>query len=477
MFNGDENIFAVPVRKGQQSPRKVPAIPKIQTTFNSGNVQLNFSRPRPASVSAESFSKSDNSIPDKQSLGVDSAESLESAVAPDGLPKNTFAFRDWEKAFSEKNPFDLNQSQQTTSGAAARSTSRHRKTTNLKKSAASIPQPKTLNTDGNFTLDAHLPGQTEIRLEDIEASRLQPSEPVSQSAAPNGHTQTMNTPSPLAMDIDTPRESPKAAPAVPTTPANRNFTTLRNSGFYHSPTVSDENSVSPIKGEGPPISPLRAEEIPNQGEDTDIQSPISSTCKSPLPDSQVDGSLPATQSSLNLDALRGVEPMAYTPSAGLDGNWQGMQDALPFESKAAPVLNLSPSPPPSRPPIRIPVPPEAPIMPSVLSAASYDRNCAAMTVYQTHWNEYNAKIVNHLKARLETDVLRCAQNKGFATGTSSDPKAGVHIDLIQTQKALAELEEDQQVREQWEAAIKNHAVALMQWKKYLERLHAVSDLS
>ncbi|KAK6346986.1 hypothetical protein TWF696_007079 [Orbilia brochopaga] len=477
MFNGDENIFAVPARKGQQSPRKVPAIPKIQTSFNPGNIQLNFSRPRPTSTSAEGSGKPKDTIPERQSHGVNSAESLESTGAPDSFPKNTFAFEDWEKAFSENNPFDVNRSQQNASSTAARSTSRHRKATSVKKSAASAPQSKTSHADENPTLEPHISEPAESQTENIEEFHSQPSESAFQPAAPSENAQATNTPSPLAMDIDTPRESPKPAPAVPITPTNRNFTTPRNSGIYHSPTVSDENPVSPIRGDGPPISPLRAEEVPRPDEDTEGQSPISSTCKSPPPNLETEESLPATASSINLDALRGVEPMTYAPSTGLDGNWKGMQDTLPFDSRAAPVLNISPSPPPRKTPIRIPTPPEAPAMPSVLSAALYDRNCAAMTVYQTHWNDYNAKIVNHLKARLETDVLRCAQNKGFATGTSSDPKAGIHIDLIQTQKALDELEEDQQVRAQWETAVRNHASALMQWKRYLERLHAVGELN
>ncbi|KAJ6257133.1 hypothetical protein Dda_8018 [Drechslerella dactyloides] len=478
MFSSDENIFAVPVRKGQQSPRKVPVIPKIQTTFNSGNVQLNFSRPRPTSTSAEASSKTDDSVQDKQSFGPDLAESLESNSAQDNFSKNTFAFEDWEKAFSENNPFNVNPNQQNASSAAARSTSRHRKATNMKKSATPFPQTKTPNTDGTPHPEGHpTDGLPKMPSENPEAFHSQSSDPVYQQAAQSGNPQTSNMPSPLAMDIDTPRESPKPAPAIPVTPANRNFTTMRNSGIYHSPTVSDENPVSPIKGDGPPISPLRAEEVPRRDEDTEGQSPISSTCRSPPPDPEAGEIPPATTSSINLDTLRGVEPMTYASSAGLDGSWRGMQDTLPFNSKAAPVLNLSPSPPPQRTPIMIPTPPEAPTMPSVPSAASYDRVCAAMTVYQTHWNEYNAKIVNHLRARLETDVLRCAQNKGFATGTSSDPKAGVQIDLTQTQKALAELEEDEQVRGKWHAAIKNHTCALMQWKKYLEQLHTAGELS
>ncbi|KAF3935909.1 hypothetical protein ABW20_dc0106070 [Dactylellina cionopaga] len=478
VFSGDQNIFAVPVRKGQQSPRKGPAVPKLQTSFNSAGVRLNFSRPRPTSTSAGSSSASKDAMADEPISSAESQESQEPEShtnASDMFPQNAFIFENWKKAFSETNPFDVNPSHQNSSGSTARSASRHRKGATTKKSAGSFTQAKVPNNDGIHNVKGFTPLASTGSNENLPKSTPMAATP---PIIPTNINPTTSAPSPIAMDIDTPRESPTPTSTIPVTPINRKPSSLRQSKTYHSPTVSDEDPVSPIKGDNLPISPLRPDEVPqkdNDGGGKPSIYPAFSNTQSRNAESEPE---PVRgEAFLDMENFRNTEPISYHPSNGLNGHWQDLQDSLPFESKPASYVNISSSPPLPQRPMSIPRPPEAPITPANPSSASYDKYCATMTVYQAHWNEYNAKIVNHMRARLDADVLQCAQNKGFATGTSSDPKAGVHLDLIQTRKTLAELDEDQQIRTHWEGAVKNHINVLTEWKKYLEHLEINNEFS
>ncbi|KAK6537738.1 hypothetical protein TWF694_011904 [Orbilia ellipsospora] len=467
VFSGEQNIFAVPVRKGQQSPRKGPTMPKIQTNLGSGAVRLNFSRPRPASASAganlgPSDMASDWPFSSKESL--EEQESEQQTKPQDTFSQNAFAFEAWEKAFTDSNPFDVNPSHHSGPGSTNRSTSRHRKGATRKKSTGSFAHSKSTPADEALNAKDPTPKMTN------DGPHTSSTRPVSMPTPPiqKDTAQSPHAPSPIAMDIDSPRGNTTPTPAVPITPTQKKPSTLRQSRIFHSPTVSDEEPVSPIKGDAQPISPLRSDEVPQKEDDANGN--VQTRSYIPFIHTESEKRPPAAEPFLNMEALRNIEPIIYSPSNGLNGHWKGVHDALPFESKPAPFPNISSPPLSSKQPLNIPNPPEFPQITSEKSTLSYDKHCAAMTVYQAHWNEYNAKIINHIRARLEVDILRCAQNKGFATGSIGDKRTGVHADLIQTRKKELELDEDRQIRAAWEAATEKHQDVLAQWRLYLERL-------
>ncbi|KAK6336575.1 hypothetical protein TWF718_009378 [Orbilia javanica] len=468
VFSGTENIFAPPLRKGPQSPRKGPAVPKIQTNFGSGGVRLNFSRPRPTSTSEEPISETKDTGLDEPSPQGDSPKAHEDTAGirdPDTFLKNAFVFEEWKKAFSETNPFDINPSHQHTSGPAARSTSKHRKTATTKRSAGSFTTQKAPVGDNCHNVNS----SASITPTDKSAHPPRDEEPSTQKDA--GSDANTSVPSPIAMDIDTPQKSPNTIPTAPVTPIRRKPSTSKNISADHSPVVSEEDPVSPIRGDGVPISPLRSDEVPQRDDgDAGAQSHNLYEGAPPLRSNPRD--VPGEPAFPDLGGLRNVEPLSYASMNGLNSHWNSMRDHLPFESKAASSIRLSPGPELPKKAPSLPKPPETPTAPNDVSLTSYDKYCAQMTVYQAHWNEYNGKIVNHLRARLDADILQCAQNKGFATGTSSDPETGIKLDLKQTMKAVSEIDEDRRIRADWEVAIGIHRTVLMQWKSYLESLEA-----
>ncbi|KAK6507341.1 hypothetical protein TWF481_005780 [Arthrobotrys musiformis] len=468
VFSGTENIFAPPFRKGSQSPRKGPALPKLQTSTNTGGTRWNFSRPRPTSTSEESPGAAKDIGLDEPSPRGDSPRSPEGTANThdsDPFPQNAFVFEEWQKAFSETNPFNINPSHQHTSGSTARSTSKHRKTATTKRSAGSFTTQKVPITDNNNANSSASVTPTE------KNGRPPPNEPSSAQKDVNSDANT-SIPSPIAMDIDTPQKSPASLHTAPVTPIRQKPSTSKNLPTDHSPAVSEEDPVSPIRGDGVPISPLRPDEVPQRDNDS-AEAPSLNLPGDAPPLRPNPRDIPSRGSTFpDLGSLRNMEPLSYASANGLNNHWQGLRDNLPFESKAAPFVQLSPAPehPKNRP--SPPKPPEAPTAPNEISLTSYDKYCAQMTVYQAHWNEYNGKIVNHLRARLDTDILQCAQNKGFATGTSTDPETGIRLDLKQTMKAISELDEDRKIRAEWETSIGIHKKALIQWKSYLESLEA-----
>lgn len=469
VFSGTENIFAPPLRKGPQSPRKGPTVPKLQTNFGPGGVRLNFSRPRPNSTSEESPSVSKDTGFDEPSPRGDSPKSHEDAAPardPDAFPKNAFVFEEWQKAFSETNPFDINPSQQHASGSAARSTSKHRKTATTKRSAGSFTTAKIPTADS-----CHNNANSSASITPTEKNARPPQneEPSTQKDASSDANTSI--PSPIAMDIDTPPKSPAAIPTAPVTPIRQKPSTSKTLPTDHSPAVSEEDPVSPIRGDGVPISPLRSDEVPQRDDDA-AEAPSLNLPEDAPSSRSKPGHIPGEPTFPDLGGLRNVEPLSYASANGLNNHWHNVRDNLPFESKAAPFVPLSPAPELPKKNPSLPKPPETPTAPNDISLTSYDRYCAQMTVYQAHWNEYNGKIVNHLRARLDANILQCAQNKGFATGTSTDAETGIKLDLKQTMKAISELDEDRRIRAEWETAIGVYREALVHWKSYLESLEA-----
>ncbi|KAK6512661.1 hypothetical protein TWF506_008837 [Arthrobotrys conoides] len=468
VFSGNENIFAPPPRKGPQSPRKGPTIPKIQTNFGSGG-GLNFSRPRPASTSEESSSASKETGFGESSPRGDSPKSHDDVTGtrdPDVFPKNAFVFEEWHKAFSDTNPFHINPSHQHTAGSTTRSTSKHRKTATTKRSAGSFTTQKASTADNGHN---NANSSTSITPTERNSHPPQNEEPPVQKDA-NSEANT-SIPSPIAMDIDTPQKSPINIPTAPVTPIRQNPSIPKTPPVDHSPVVSEADPVSPIRGDGVPISPLRSDEVPER-EDGAVEAPSLNLPETTLPLRSSAGDIPSEPIFPNLAGLRNVEPLSYASANGLNSHWHSMRDNLPFESKAASFVRLSPAPELPKKNHNLPNPPEAPTAPNDISLMSYDKYCAQMTVYQAHWNEYNGKIVNHLRARLDADIIQCAQNKGFATGTSTDPETGIKLDLKQTMKAIFEIDEDRKIRAEWELAIGTHRKVLGQWKLFLESLEA-----
>ncbi|KAF3272882.1 hypothetical protein TWF970_009905 [Orbilia oligospora] len=468
VFSGNENIFAPPPRKGPQSPRKGPTIPNIQTNFGTGE-GLNFSRPRPTSTSEESSNVSKDTGVGESSPQGDSPTSHEDVVGdrdPNTFPKNAFVFEEWQKAFSETNPFDINPSHQNTSGSTARSASKHRKTATTKRSAGSFTTQKAPTTDNCHN---HASSSASITPTERNSHPPQSEEPsVQKDADLDANT---SIPSPVAMDIDTPQKSPITIPTAPVTPIRQNPSILKTPPVDRSPVVSEADPVSPIRTDGVPISPLRSDEVPQREYDA-TESSSQNIPKDAPPLRSTVGEIPKEPVFPNLGGLRNVEPLSYASANGLNSHWHNMRDNLPFESKAASFVRLSPAPELSKKALNLPKAPEAPTTPNDISLTSYDKYCAQMTVYQAHWNEYNGKIVNHLRARLDADILQCAQNKGFATGTSTDPETGIELDLKQTMKAIFEIDEDRRIRGEWETAIVAHRKVLDQWKSFLEGLGA-----
>jgi hypothetical protein len=153
--------------------------------------------------------------------------------------------------------------------------------------------------------------------------------------------------------------------------------------------------------------------------------------------------------NVNLNDFAKVAPFAPS-STGLR-DMDDLSTTLPFESRAAPAIDLSKPVSGSSSDLRLPKPPKPIVPPSEVNQLSWARYVADMNSYVCDWSVFNKKMIEHFRRRQEQ--VEMSMNSRWISmigdGRSPDaldgPKAGYAT-------YMAWLEADDKCREWWNVA-------------------------
>jgi hypothetical protein len=157
-------------------------------------------------------------------------------------------------------------------------------------------------------------------------------------------------------------------------------------------------------------------------------------------------------SDVNLHNFAKVAPFAPS-STGLK-DMDDLSTNLPFESRAAPALNLG-KPVSSTSNLRLPKPPKSIIPPSEVNQLSWARYVADMNAYVCDWHVFNKRMIEHFRGRQEQVDMSMNSHWINMIGDGQPPHAldGRHAGYA---TYMAWLEEDDKCREWWNVANEKH---------------------
>ena len=157
---------------------------------------------------------------------------------------------------------------------------------------------------------------------------------------------------------------------------------------------------------------------------------------------------------VGLDDLKHVEPLASSKH-GLD-NLKDLSGTLPFESRPAsghPSHDLDPRP------LMLPRVPKAPVIPGLVTQASWELYLANSEAYLSEWFQFNDKMLGHFNGR-QKDVREGLTPEWM--GNLGEGERGGYLKYIQG------VEEDFRVREHWDVAWERHRDAMRKFGQIRE---------
>ncbi|OCT47251.1 molecular chaperone DnaJ [Cladophialophora carrionii] len=154
-------------------------------------------------------------------------------------------------------------------------------------------------------------------------------------------------------------------------------------------------------------------------------------------------------------------PFAST-SGGLGGLKDDLETHLPFESRAAKDVNLDRTVSARIRALNLPKPPK-PIVPPAddrLDKANFDQYVQNMQNYMRDWNHFNAKMIEHFRARQDKVCGTMSQNWIAQVGDGPDAESLEQDEKGDKQAGYAAymqwLKDDAQCRDWWEEANEKH---------------------
>jgi hypothetical protein len=154
-------------------------------------------------------------------------------------------------------------------------------------------------------------------------------------------------------------------------------------------------------------------------------------------------------------------PFAPT-SAGLGGLKDDLETHLPFESRAAKEVNVKRTMSARIRALNLPKPPK-PVVPPAddrLDKLNFDQYVQNMQNYMREWNHFNAKMIEHFRARQDKVCGTMSQNWIAQSGDGPDAEALEQDEKGDKQAGYAAymqwLKDDAQCRDWWEEANEKH---------------------
>ena len=181
---------------------------------------------------------------------------------------------------------------------------------------------------------------------------------------------------------------------------------------------------------------------------------------------------PPPNSDVNLNNLAKVAPFAPS-SSGLK-DMDDLSTALPFESRAAPAVNLNK--PTSSSDLRLPKPPKPINPPAQVDVLGWERYVAEMNAYFYDWGVFNKKMIEHFRGRQEQVDMSMASHWISMTWDGRSP-AELSLDGSKAGYAtfMAWLQEDAKCREWWNVANERNRQCFEDLGKTRARMKAVFE--
>ncbi|KAI0111890.1 hypothetical protein F4814DRAFT_441150 [Daldinia grandis] len=166
--------------------------------------------------------------------------------------------------------------------------------------------------------------------------------------------------------------------------------------------------------------------------------------------------------------FRKVEPFVDPAPRGL-GDFGDLKTTLPFQSKPSEHIPLDKEHPPKSTTLEFPAPPVAPRLPQAVLTAGIRPNQVQFSKYaqdfyqyMDKWESFNARIMAHFATRQENFKIR-RQQRGVAWLDTSLGGSDAARDY------LAELEQDQVVRQQWLGAHADHQAKIREFMMFRDQ--------
>jgi hypothetical protein len=380
----------------------------------------------------------------------------------------TFSAADWDGKFNSGDehfrPTEGRErkSPSRTSRTRARSFGRGRTMSPNKNGAHSEPIDLTSDSDGPKASDAHdQNGANQASKPTAEA--FQPAKFSAEEWAAKLKDQTWAMPnSELSGSNPKPPKRPSRSTGArrPTLSTKADSYTAKTSNSTIPPKFVSEMAVPGLSDFGATTNGSTRASSGPAGDAMDIDDSFSDTV--PITPPTDDGiphlSQPArgneipTHSDVNLNNLAKVAPFAPS-STGLK-DMDDLSTALPFESRAAPAVNLS-KPVSGTSNLRLPKPPKPIIPPFEVNQLSWARYVADMNAYVCDWHVFNKRMVEHFRGRQEQVDMSMDSHWISMIGDGQPPDAldGRHAGYV---TYMAWLEEDDKCREWWNVANERH---------------------
>ncbi|KAF3062217.1 DnaJ-related protein rsp1 [Daldinia childiae] len=164
-----------------------------------------------------------------------------------------------------------------------------------------------------------------------------------------------------------------------------------------------------------------------------------------------------------------VEPFVDPAPRGL-GDFGDLKTTLPFQSKPSEHIPLDKDHPPKPTTLEFPAPPVAPRLPQAVLTAGIRPNQVQFSKYaqdfyqyMDKWESFNARIMAHFTTRQENFKIR-RQQRGVAWLDTSLGGSDAARDY------LAELEQDQVVRQQWLSAHADHQAKIREFMMFRDQV-------
>ncbi|ORY65244.1 uncharacterized protein BCR38DRAFT_484689 [Pseudomassariella vexata] len=270
------------------------------------------------------------------------------------------------------------------------------------------------------------------------------------------------TDSPNAMDIDTPpsektEDTPKASQAngvrnihvEPSRPEWRAGNAQVDGATYPRPARPNLDGDSTI---------LSSHGL---GAKTDSGSAIANPFIS-----QTGGSEDTEEFRTTFADFKKVEPFTDSTPTGLK-SFADLKSTLPFESKSSEQIPLDTQIPVA--PLSFPTPPVAPRLPATMAVAGIRPNLSSFRKYAVDfynymdkWEAFNQKVLDHFTAR-QTNYKKRRQQNGLSWLDSA-----VVADAARMYQL--ELDQDHDVRKQWNTACENHQTRIREFLAFKERV-------
>ncbi|KAL6807705.1 hypothetical protein GGI42DRAFT_253941 [Trichoderma sp. SZMC 28013] len=280
--------------------------------------------------------------------------------------------------------------------------------------------------------------------------------------------------SPQAMDIDPPSNAspsrsriPTPPPLVPTAPTVASTATSATAPSVIPPAPQSRSQSQPPSQPHPvvarniPVEPSRPEWRPGNVtglgqmyEQPEERKEIPVTFK---------GSEDSEEFRATFEDLKNVAPFA-PPKAGLK-SFTELKDNLPFESQASAELHIDV---PHPHPLVFPEPPIAPKLPPTVAVDSIKPNVASWTKYLEEfesylrrWDLFNSQVVDHFATR-KSNISHARGSKGYSfLGARGDSEILEYHNW---------LEQDNGVRQRWQAACEEHELRFREFMAFRERM-------